>query len=118
MPNDIPKTTLYIQAILTTDSMPDFSFFRQLSNAKAHVASEDAPAPLEKVVEENKPKSKFNAERKGNPNRPISDGQIRFVKSLADEGRFNVMDVLQAYNVADLTELTDADAQAIFKKHR
>ena len=118
MPNDIPKTTLYIQAILTTDSMPDFSFFRQLSNAKAHVASENMPALLENVVEENKPKNKFKEERKGNPNRPISSGQIRFVKSLADEGRFNLMDILQAYHVADLSELTDADAQDNFKKYK
>ena len=65
MQNETPKTTIYLQAIITTDAVPDFSFFNQLSNARIQTApSPETPTLLENVVEEtSKPKQKFSGER-------------------------------------------------------
>jgi len=38
MPNENPKTTIYLQAIITTDAVPDFSFFRKLTDEASKVA--------------------------------------------------------------------------------
>lgn len=117
MPNDTPKTTIYLQAIITTDAVPDFSFFNQLSNARIQaVPSAETPTLLENVVEEtNKPKPKFNGEREGDPNKPITGPQIGLVKKIIEKGKFELPEILEAYHVSKLSDLSDADVQSILK---
>ena len=119
MPSDTPKTTIYLQAIITTDAVPDFSFFKQLSsNAKVQAAPSTETSPLlENVVEDsNKPKPKFSGEREGDPNKPITERQIGFLNKLIEQGKTNLPMIQAAYHVSDLPELTDADVQQIAKE--
>ena len=117
MQNDTPKTTIYLQAIITTDAVPDFSFFNQLSNVKVQAApSQETPTLLENVVEEtNKPKPKFSGEREGDPNKPITGPQIGLVKKIIEKGKFDLPEILEAYHVSELSKLSDADVQSILK---
>ena len=116
--SDTPKTTIYIQAIITTDAVPDFSFFNQLSNAKVQAApSQETPTLLENVVEEtSKPQNKFSGEREGDPNKPITVPQIGFLKKLIEQGKTSLPKIQAAYHVSVLPELTDADVQQIAKE--
>ena len=120
MPNDTPKTTIYLQAIITTDAVPDFSFFNQLSNARIQVApSPETPTLLDNIVAESKPpKPKFSGEREGDPNKPITERQIGFLSKLIEQGKTSLPKIQAAYHVSDLPELTDADVQQIAKEAR
>lgn len=47
-----PKTTIYIQAIITTDAVPDFSFFNKLANIQNQANLESAPKEISTLLTE------------------------------------------------------------------
>lgn len=119
MPNDTPKTTIYIQAIITTDAVPDFSFFNQLSNAKDQVGSSETSPLMECIAaDSSQSKPRYNGEREGDPNKPITGPQIKLVKSIIDSGKFTLPNLLEAYHVSSLSQLTDEDVQKIVKESK
>ena len=117
MQNETPKTTIYLQAIITTDAVPDFSFFNQLSKSNVQVASSESSPLLDNIVaESNPPKPTFSGEREGDPNKPITERQIGFLKKLIEQGKTSLPKIQAAYHVSDLPELTDADVQQIARE--
>ena len=125
------RTTIYIQAVITTDAVPDLSFFKRLAgttNVKVedNVSQEDNveqggnESQLFKEVARNlssAPQKRYDR-RIGNPSKTISGKQIEFINTLASRGKFNIPYILETYNVGSLSELTDAQAQQIFEKYK
>ena len=68
------------------------------------------------MAESNPPKPKFSEEREGDPNKPITERQIGFVQGLINKGKAKLSEILEAYHVSNLPELTDADVQQIAKE--
>lgn len=121
MSHDTPKTTIYLQAIITTDAVPDFSFFNQLAkkeldNAKIRVAASESSPLLSKVKEET-PAPRF-PKHDGDNSKPVTEGQIKFVESLAKQGKYDLEKLLASYDVSDVSQLTHAQAQSIFDKYK
>lgn len=124
MENESIKTTIYLQAIITTNAAPDFSFFKKIADlqeqATLEVATrEDSPLLTEVTAEKQQPNSsKHSREREGDPNKPITGPQITLVKSICEQDKIKLSDVLDAYNVPDVTKLSDADVQSILKESK
>ena len=134
------KTTIYLQAIITTNAAPDFSFFKKIADLQNQANLESAPkevsplltevtmqpqtlpaetqtsAPVEKTtvpVMKPQTKPKFNSKRVGNPNKPITERQIILVNKIINEGKFSLPEILETYHATNLSNLTDADVQGI-----
>ena len=124
MENESIKTTIYLQAIITTNAAPDFSFFNKIADlqnqATLEVATkEESPLLTGVTAEKQQPKTpKQSREREGDPNKPITGPQIGLVKTICEQDKLKLSDVLDAYHVSDVTKLSDADVQSILKESK
>jgi len=123
MENESIKTTIYLQAIITTNAAPDFSFFNKIADlqnqATLEVATKEESPLLTEVTAEKQPKTpKQSREREGDPNKPITERQIGLVKTICEQDKLKLSDVLDAYHVSDVTKLSDADVQSILKESK
>ncbi len=134
------KTTIYLQAIITTNAAPDLSFFKKIADLQDQAnlestpkevsplltevttqqqslpAETQPPVPAEKTtVPVAKPQTKptFTGKRLGNPNKPITERQISLINKIIDEGTFTLPEILEAYHATSLSNLTDENVQKI-----
>jgi hypothetical protein len=70
------------------------------------------------AVEKNHTAPSKPSERMGNPNKPITVPQIELVKKIIDRGSFSLPEILDGYNVSELSKLSDADVQSIVKESK
>ena len=74
-------------------------------------------SPLLSKVNEKTPSPKF-PKQDGDNSKPVTEGQIKFVESLAKQGKYDLEKLLASYDVSDVSQLTHAQAQAIFDKYK
>ena len=119
MSEDNTTKTIKIQVIITIGNETQKTEYTDEANA--FTSDETKPLGCQQISQEDNPPSVASKSRRqsnSHSSKLVTAKQIDFIKKLAAWNNVQVQDMLEPYNVSDISELKQGEANEIFDKYK